>query len=305
LLSRLLAAHPAVLSLSEVFSAAQPGALPSGEVAAERFWDILSRPQPFWTMALQHSLEPDEFAYPIDRGGRFDRQTGVAPIAAVCLPGISNEPDRLYGELEAVVRGFPAAEVGVLYRTLFDWLVDRQGARVWVERSGGSLAYCGEIAAHFKDARFVHVYRDGCETALSMSRHPFFRLAVARGTLTRKLDYDSAIPLEVFGRRWSAMILHGTGALKRQNADVWHVSYEDLISTRTLSCEGSSISWSCRSRPRAGSPGPQPSPGRLAADGAILPVRNWSACVARASRVSAGSANCARASSRLLSQGGS
>lgn len=182
-------------------------------------------------MALQHSLEPDEFAYPIDRGGRFDRQSGVAPIAAVCLPGISSEPDRLFGELEAVVPGFPAAEVGVLYRTLFDWLVDRQGARVWVERSGGSLAYCGEIAAHFKDARFVHVYRDGCETALSMSRHPFFRLAVARGTLTRKVDYDSAIPLEVFGRRWSAMILHGTGALRRQNADVWHVSYEDLIST--------------------------------------------------------------------------
>jgi hypothetical protein len=263
LLGALLGAHPAILNLSELFAAVQPGAFPHGTISGTRFWAMLSEPRIAWTVALAHRLEPLEFKYPVDAGSRFDRQSGVPPIAGVCLATLTKEPDVLYEELEHTVPRFQAAEVGSLYSSLFDWLTDRLQRRVWVERSGGSLAYAGVIADSFRHGKFVHLYRDGCETALSMSRHPFFRMAVVRQTLAAHLKYDPYdechpqgggqplplelerllpatfdgrmlrqvhIPIERFGRYWSAMILHGTNALgKLSDADVLHISYDDVV----------------------------------------------------------------------------
>src|SRR5205823_3243613 len=43
---------------------------------------------------------------------------------------------------------------------------------------------------HFPEARFVHMYRDGRECALSMSRHSAFRLSVISGELHRHIGVD-------------------------------------------------------------------------------------------------------------------
>ena len=260
LLASLLGAHPSVLNISELFAALQPRAFPPCEISGADFWTLLSRPQPAWTIALQHGIEPSEFAYRVDAGARFDRQTGVPPILAVCLPTLGADPDRLYREPREIVPTFRPAEIGTHYRTLFSWLATRLGKAAWVERSGGSLAYAGDIAARFKDGRFVHLYRNGCETALSMSEHTLFRMAIVRETLTTALGHDPyepnatgpaaslphglerllpdtfdplafrnlQIPPEQFGRRWSAMILLGTGRLAAvPDSNVCHVSYEE------------------------------------------------------------------------------
>jgi hypothetical protein len=44
-----------------------------------------------------------------------------------------------------------------------------------VERSASSLHLIPLLHAQFPAARFVHLYRDGPDCALSMSRHPAFR----------------------------------------------------------------------------------------------------------------------------------
>jgi hypothetical protein len=46
---------------------------------------------------------------------------------------------------------------------------------VVVERSAASLNMVGALRGQFPAARFVHLYRDGPDCALSMSRHPVFR----------------------------------------------------------------------------------------------------------------------------------
>lgn len=263
LLSSLLGKHPDVLALSELFASLQPGAFPAGKVSGEAFWEMLNEPQPIWSAVLEHRLEPREFRYPVDNvGSRFDRQTGVPPIATVCLPTITDDPDRLYSELESAVPSFPQAEIGELYRQLFDWLTARHGKRVWIERSGGSILYVKELAHHFQDARFVHLYRDGCETAFSMSEHVFFRLHLIAGMLATRpgdevygrvceIERDAArkggrpllpelfdpvvvrelhIPLGRFGRRWSAMILHGARQLTQQpQQSVLYLSLESMV----------------------------------------------------------------------------
>jgi hypothetical protein len=262
LLSSVLAEHPAVLSLREVFAALQPRAFPDGLLSAERFWRLLSEPQPAWTVALRHRIEPPEFLYRTDGGGRFDRQGGVPPILGICLPAISGDPDDLYGELERLVTQLPAGSAGALYESLFDSLRRRMRKEVWVERSGGSLQYVGQLAEAFGRAKFLHLHRSGRDTALSMSRHTFFRMALVRELLTAELGFDPyedsvavapdavrpelagvlpdsfdpaafwrlEIPLERFGRRWSATILHGTRELDRlAPGDVLDMAYEDLI----------------------------------------------------------------------------
>ena len=131
-----------------------------------------------------------------------------------------------------------------------------------VERSASSLHLIPLLHAQFPAARFVHLYRDGPDCALSMSRHPAFRreiLAIgavrttalpAGSTLQQVNDalperfrglicppYDARklrdfpIPVEVFGRdRWSPMICAGVAALAQVPGKAQaSLRYEDLI----------------------------------------------------------------------------
>jgi putative sulfotransferase len=47
---------------------------------------------------------------------------------------------------------------------------------MWVERSGNSLEILPHMVRMFPDAKYIHLQRDGIETALSMREHDYFRL---------------------------------------------------------------------------------------------------------------------------------
>jgi hypothetical protein len=257
LLSTLVGSHPAVLSISELFTALQPAAFPRGTLTGVEFWNLLSQPKPLWTMALRDGIEPKEFLYSIDGRSRFTRASGIPPIAAICLPAISGDADSLYAELEAVVPRFSPAAAPDQYRQLFAWLTRRYEKTVWVERSGGSLSYAGELVRAFPNARFLHLYRRGAETAFRLSRHPFFRMDLIRDMLKARIGVDPYfdltgtlgntmellpgshraetlenvnLPIQRFGIRWSATILRGTTALGTlQPGKVANVCYESLV----------------------------------------------------------------------------
>jgi hypothetical protein len=52
------------------------------------------------------------------------------------------------------------------------------GGTVAVERSGMSLSSVSWLREMFPDAKFVHLFRHGPDTAVSMSEHTGFRLMV-------------------------------------------------------------------------------------------------------------------------------
>jgi putative sulfotransferase len=220
LLSNVLSSHPAVLGLSELFSSLQPEAFPREIVSGPEFWRLLSTPHAQWTLALQQRIESPELLYPVDDpGAMFNRNEGIPPISAVCLPAITTDPDSLYRELAEAVPRFDSALAGTQYTRLFRWLAARLGRPLWVERSGGSLGYVADIARAFPGARFLHLYRNGPDVALSMSRHPFFRLQVGPSPSVTRL-----------GVRWSAMIVRGLDSLLAlPRSLVMHLSYEDLV----------------------------------------------------------------------------
>lgn len=163
--------------------------------------------------------------------------------------------------MEAFVAGLTPASAAVQHRRLFGWLCDRIGVRAWVERSGSSLLYLSQLANLFRDAKFVHLYRDGRECAYSFSRHPLYRLAAVETMLDRRLGMSPymaddkppeqvppdlrpfmpetfdreafarfEIPVTDAGRFWSDMIIPALDVLASLPTErVLQVSYESLV----------------------------------------------------------------------------
>ncbi len=266
MLSRLLREHPDVLSMSEFFStlriaaASGKAGFPVGDMDGAQLWRLLASPFPMLDAMVSGGLRTSEMLYPDH--GRFDPETGIPLISHYILPMLGGDPDELFDELAAEVPRWPRRPAAVQYQNLFGYLAGRLGRPVVVERSASSLHLIPLLHAQFPAARFVHLYRDGPDCALSMSRHPAFRreiLAIgavrsvklpAGSTLQQVNDalperfrglicppYDARklrdfpIPVEVFGRdRWSPMICAGVAALAQVAATArTSLRYEDLL----------------------------------------------------------------------------
>ncbi len=199
--------HPHIHSLSElmIFAADLGGrisqAFPEGLVNGPDFWRILGTPHPRQTLMLRHDVMMAEALYRPGPGRRFDRESGIPAIAATTLPALTDDPDALFDRVAAIASSLRPAPIGVQYAAFFDRLRDESGARIWVERSGGSLRIVRRLRAHFPDARFIHIVRDGRDTAISMSQQYGFRLAFAAAQIAEILGVD---PYESADRCWEA-----------------------------------------------------------------------------------------------------
>lgn len=269
-LSETLNRHPAVLSISEFLFSLEPEPFPAGNISGGELAHRLSRVDPLATAALAERLEPPEFRYPVDGGGRFNRTTGVPAVATIALPTLSDDPDAILEDLVAVASRLPSAPIGRQYAAVFEWFRERFGGDLWVERSGGSIRYLRSLNEQFPQARFIHLYRDGRETAISMSTRPNVRLMMVGADIERitgvnpfnvidppplanlppplsrlvpgSLDFqalaDYPIPLERFGRHWSSGELRGLRGLRDLDPGrVLALSYEDLVMDPTASLE--------------------------------------------------------------------
>jgi hypothetical protein len=264
MLSRLLREHPDVLSMSEFFStlriaaASGPAGFPTNDMDGAQLWHLLATPFPMLDAMISDGLRTDEMLYP--DGGRFDPGSGIPLVSHYILPMLNADPDWLLDQLAAELPRWPKRPAAVQYQHLFGFLAALLERPVVVERSATSLHLIPLLHAQFPQARFVHLYRDGPDCALSMSRHPAFRreiLAIGAvkaaklppgSTLQQVNDalperfrglicppYDAArlrdfpIPVEVFARdRWSPMICAGVTALARVTAKT-SLRYEDLL----------------------------------------------------------------------------
>ncbi|MEV0650680.1 hypothetical protein AB0I28_36045 [Phytomonospora sp. NPDC050363] len=260
-LSRILNAHPEVLSLNEMLAALTPVALPEGQIPGTEFWAILSGPNGIFDLMTRSGAALPEFLY-TRRPGRFSADNGIPALALMTLPPLTEDPDTALDELEPVVCSWPAREIAGHYEALFDHLSGRYGGKVVVERSGYSVSWIPRLREVFGEARFVHLYRDGPDCAVSMSRHPGYRmiyhlrLMVEMCGLTsidelgeeqvrtlppelaglfadpfdRRLLMDGDIPVACFGRLWSQIVTEGVESLRGLPPErVTALSYEDLI----------------------------------------------------------------------------
>lgn len=251
--SRVLREHPEVLSLSELFIGLLPTLSPEfPPVDGPGMWRELTTPAPLWDAIFRAGLTPPEISYPFG-SGRFDPTvTGMPPITYSMLPTLSDDPDALFDRLAAEVPSWPVRGAADHFRALFGYLGQIFGTSVTVERSGAMLGLVPQLRELFPEARFVHLHRDGPESALSMSRHPLFRayalaMEVAghgpdgeelperlRGLTTHPIDPEKfmsyPIPLSWFGVAWSTLVCQGMPALAAMPPGGWiSLRYEDLL----------------------------------------------------------------------------
>ena len=243
LLSEMVRLHPQILSVSEFFGWLGPGAVRAPVVTGETAFRRLNTPLPGFSEFFEDG-SIGEFLYPIGQGGRYGLED-MPPIMCTTLPHLTDEHDQLWDELSPLLRARGRHRLTDHYRFVMDWLRTRFGRRVWVERTGATLPMAPVLARRFPDARFVHIYRDGRDTAISMHRHPAFRPTAIRSLALRKIGLDPfshlnwggsspwvhivartyvrftspkrlmerGTPLESFGWLWSGMIESGVAFL--------------------------------------------------------------------------------------------
>jgi hypothetical protein len=255
MVSRVLNEHPDVLSMSELRYVLEDGHknFTRSSIDGSEMWGILSTPDPVLDALFSSGLL-DGMTYP--RDGRFKPDTGIPPICLATLALLTDDPDALFDVLAAEVPTWPSRSAADQYLSLFSFLGQHLGKRVTVERTGGSLMRMESLRRQFPEARFVHLHRDGPDCAVSMSRHPMFRLFALTQILARisaaqpddakeipeelrrlvepPIDMERMmsfpIPLTDFGDMWSALILAGVPLLAELPPDCWtSMSYEKVL----------------------------------------------------------------------------
>jgi hypothetical protein len=265
MLSRLLAAHPEVLSISEFWEIFldTDEAIPTHDMTGAEFWERLTRIAPSYDGLVVSGIKKDEEVQPFP--SRFNYNTGMPALVRILNWLTLEPPDPLYDELASVVSSWPKQSMADNCYAMFAYLATRLDHRVIVERTGGSLNQVEFLLEHFPDARYVFLHRDGPDTALSMSRYPTLRLmafkylADALAGDSESLDpemwpeevrsaspgeFESLvgppfdrerfmtypIPLPFFGAMWSTMTRTGTREIRRVPRDrLLTLRYERLL----------------------------------------------------------------------------
>lgn len=262
MLSDIVRHHPGMLSVSEFITSLASRALRGRRLSGQATFRRLNTLPPEGRVFLENGLTVGEFLYAFGPESRY-QPYDIPPIMGSTLPHITDDAEDTWDELAPALRRRGREALADQYRFVFEWLARRYGKSVWIERSGGSLPFVPTLARMFPDARFVHIYRDGRDTALSMQRHHYFRWRVRFFGKLRRLGIDplhpfnllgtspwvpcasalwcrflfsadryrrEVIELPAFGRFWSDMIRRGTEYLNAlPSARVFAMSYEKVL----------------------------------------------------------------------------
>ncbi len=262
LLSRMIGEHPDVLSVFEYFNGFDmvtrfdPTPVP-GAVFAER----IAAEQPVINAVVRRGYPVEEVVYPYADApagpthGRHARADRLPWLLVTMLSRLEADPDALFDAAIEWARTQPRRSAADHHRALFTWLGARLGRPCWIERSGSSIDYVGDLVRTFEGARFVHIHRSGPEVALSMREHHAYRLPISLlydvelepgrrvsdcppldlfapptsdDTITRILE--SRPSPAAFGRYWSDQIERGVTGLADLPGDrLLVVSFEAML----------------------------------------------------------------------------
>lgn len=202
MISDILNTHPRVLSLSEFFSTTGLAPFRHRRPSGAQMWRIYSAQSHRTRLMLRGDF--DELLYPFDAPAARYTRADVPPLLCTTLPHLTDQYETLYDALAQTAPSWPRQTTADHFRQLFAWLGQRLGKDVWIERSGASLLLASRLLREFPEARVLHVYRDGRETALSMRGHYMFSMMVAAIRGLRSLGIDALRSMSQ-GRRWDSI----------------------------------------------------------------------------------------------------
>lgn len=241
LLSKLLGKHKDVLSLSEFWPnrVNLPELFSTSTFTGPAYWELLSVPmaQDIFKIALSGKLSQVP--------SRSLHETNY--MRRIALPSLVDDYDTLFDQIGAYVCQRPASTASEHIQGMFSFIANTLGRQVWAERTGASIEYLPLWRKMWPNLKMVHMYRDGRDVALSMSKHPAFKLMILRAEQNpesswlrirpldaEKLDleqfYARKIPLSAYGRLWNRMVCEGLEDLRQlPTQQQYWLRYEDLM----------------------------------------------------------------------------
>ena len=226
LISDLMNLHGKVLSLSEFHTMVGPGLLLAPDMDGRALWEKMCFVSQ-QSKDLMRLAPCSEILADISGGEPYPEPLELITIPHLERAGLKDV--RLSFQIATEARA--AAPIAEHFAPIFDYMRDRYQRDCWVERSGATMDYLHLLLPCYPDARIIHIYRDSPETALSMSRHPYFKMRAVYSRV-RPMPVEEALsfdlPLAEFGRYWSDMMVKGLKALEDDGRPVLHLSYEAL-----------------------------------------------------------------------------
>lgn len=200
-LSSCIHLHPKLVSLSEMILSVHYNFGISGEEwkgfekqawTGSEFWELLAQKEPIRLARYEKKgLYNKEVLYKRTENTLFNEKTGLPAIASITLPHLTDEPDKLYQELEAIVPEFPEGSLPEQYRRLFEWMQQRFDGDTCVERSGFSTDAVEYLINMFPEGKFVFLYRDPREIAVAFNRFQTMKMGKA---ILRAMEETGADP---------------------------------------------------------------------------------------------------------------
>ncbi len=229
LLARMLHRHPRLLCVSDLFEPV--GQVPYFDrqrvVSGEELFGVLSAPSLPQRIAYWRAQPTAELLF------LHDDDDMVSLLTSYTLPFLTGgDPMALYAELEQATAKLGEAPIADQLIRVFDWLRDRFGKELWVERTGGSLPHMRQILDTWPQAKVVHNFRDPRETAMSMMTGSFFRLYLEldKDPELDTWDWQRLPALEEMAAMLDRWVVDGVAALERlpsrQRIDL---AYEGLM----------------------------------------------------------------------------
>ncbi len=262
ILSKMLDVHPEVCVLSE-FLVALDAVRKFGERRVDgaelaEICDCGLRSTGEFKKIVRHLKTPEiqfDLEAPPPGVSPSNYRDGVYPeLILLPLATLFDDPTEAFDELVSFAAAQPTRLLSEQLVALFEWATQRAGKRLWIERSGGTLAQLPELIELFPSARFLHLHRDPLDVARSMRAHNHMRLFALshyglrtqdglgwedldetdlrdEGDMSARLRalFELDVPLEIFLRDWNEMVLRGFASVKRLGVDQYaEVSFEDL-----------------------------------------------------------------------------
>jgi len=169
LLSNLLAHHPDVFMVQELFGGMEFDMLHDGQVTGSELASLLLRDHLNSNLNISRANADREIV--LDKSALGQR---IPKPMLATLPHWTSDVAGLMREIVDWARAQKTRTLSEHYPALFDWLTALFKKKFWIERSGGSAEYFPALCRTFPDARYLHLHRDGCETALSMRDMAYF-----------------------------------------------------------------------------------------------------------------------------------
>lgn len=263
ILSRMIDLHPKVAVLSELF-VAMDFIKKYGErvVAGDELASILDCGLAS-TGEMKHiaaHLATPEIAFdmasaPITVSPENYRDGVLPDMILLPLANLFEDPVPIFDELINYASEQAPRLLSEQYLILFNWMTQRAGKIIWIERSGGSIAHLPEFIELFPQGKFLHLHRNPLDASLSMQNHHHFRLRAFKhyGLKTKEgiawsdLDdsdinsstpmspklksiFDHPVPLEYFLQDWSDSILRGMKEIKSLAPEQYsEITFEQIM----------------------------------------------------------------------------